>query len=185
MIPQFTYHLDPIASRSVFRSNVPCYCCLKNRGYLYGGESYSLDLDDEKFCPWCISNGQVYKRFDVSFIDGFVLSDDTFLIPEDAHEILPAEICKTICHYTPSFLSWQGANWWVHCHDAALFLGRAGPEFVEKFENKLTSGIAQDDQFNSQILLKYFQQFDENTGPTAYIFQCRHCQTYGGYWDCH
>lgn len=203
-IPDFTYHKDPLFTKTIYQSQKPCICCSKNPGYLYRGETFSSVVsigedDDGEICPWCIHDGSANKKWDVSFTTAFISKGGKTYYEDKASEILPDSIRDVISYRTPAPLTWQSPYWWVHCHDAGVFLGRIGEDFLEKelqlpeksksyiseIESQLYDGFPASDSFHLQLLYPYLSQFNENiAGVTVYLFQCRHCQAFGGYWDC-
>ncbi|NOX54158.1 MAG: hypothetical protein GXP27_06895, partial [Planctomycetes bacterium] len=38
---------------------------------------------------------------------------------------------------------WQQEQWWTHCHDAAIFLGRLGRQELEEIGKEAVDGIRQ------------------------------------------
>lgn len=124
-LPSFIYHPEPLATGSIEPSEDECICCGEKTGYIYTGPVYAKDELDEQVCPWCIADGFAHKRFDAEF------SDATGIGGGGQWDSVPDNVIQEICLRTPGFSGWQQEQWWTHCGDAAIFIGRAGKKELE------------------------------------------------------
>jgi uncharacterized protein CbrC (UPF0167 family) len=175
-LPHFPYHPDPLASGSVVASDVTCQCCGQARGFIYAGPAYcEADLEDA-LCPWCIADGSAYAKFDASFTDEAGFPDE-----------IPPDIVGAVAHRTPGFSSWQEGEWLTCCGDAAAFLEPVGwPEIQARYpyaEARLMTYIAHELRISGGAASRLLRSLDRDGGPTAYIFQCRHCDNQPVYLD--
>ncbi len=178
-LPVFKYHPDPIATGSVVASEDECDCCGLARGYIYVGPVYSADEPDA-LCPWCISSGLAHEQFAVEFTDtAAVGAYDPAL-----RKTLTRDVKEEVAFRTPGFSSWQQEKWLVHCGDACAFLGPAGPSELEAYESaELLESIRADLDFSEAEFSEFIGSLDRADGPTAYVFECRHCGQRLGYAD--
>jgi len=178
-LPRFTYHPDPIATGSIIPSDAKCLVCEKPRGWIYVGPAYCENELDDSICPWCIADGTAHQKFGVEFIDPLGIGGyGTWISP-------PQTVIDEVCFRTPSFNGWQQERWFTHCDDAALFMGCAGKQELERLDHAAYEAIKTESGYDEEQWTFYFSQMDANTGPTAYLFQCRHCGAWGGYSDFH
>lgn len=168
-LPAFRYHPDPVASGSVVASNKECACCEEARGYIYAGPVYGEDELDDALCPWCIANGRAYEHLDATFVDDEALGED-----------VPENVRLEIVTRTPGFATWQSEHWPVCCSEPAAFVTPAGySEIHQRFpqmEGSLLSHIIYEWGISGRAALKTLESLDVDRGPTAYVFQCHHCQ---------
>jgi uncharacterized protein CbrC (UPF0167 family) len=94
-------------------------------------------------------------------------------------------IVDIIAFRTPGFIGWQPERWWAHCQDAGEFLGPMGKAELNEFGDQAVKVIREESGLEGDELDEYMEQLDRERGPTAYLFQCRHCKRYGGYSDIH
>ncbi len=176
-LPVFRYHPDPVATGSVEASESPCLACNRIRGYIYVGPAYSEKFDylSGSICPWCIADGSAAKRFGASFADSGLMDD------------VADEVREEIGERTPGFDAWQQEQWLTCCHDAAAFLGIAGAaELKKQFPDAIPAVkdcLANDYDLSGEELDEYFDGLSKDGQPTAYVFQCLHCQRYLAYVD--
>lgn len=162
-LPAFPYHPDPLATGSVVRSDAPCVCCDRRRGYVYTGPVYAVADLGRALCPWCLADGSAAERYEAQFteVDGEV----------------PMDVVRAVEQRTPGFAGWQQERWLTHCGDAAVFLGRAGVRELEPYADVLESLAA---DFGESFL----SALDAEGQPTAYLFRCWHCARHLAYADC-
>ncbi|MBN1360333.1 MAG: CbrC family protein [Sedimentisphaerales bacterium] len=178
-LPKFKYHPDPVGTGSVVESDTTCVCCGKRRGYIYVGPVYAVEEYDQCVCPWCIADGSAHEKLDAAFTDedgigGYGMWDN---VSED--------VIAEVAYRTPGFCGWQQEQWWTHCGDAALFLGRAGRKELEAFGPDAIAAVRESGGHDDgpewdQILAA----LDKDGSPNAYVFRCPKCGRVGGYWDC-
>jgi uncharacterized protein CbrC (UPF0167 family) len=178
-IPTFKYHPDPVATGSIEPSDVVCIACGQVRGFIYKGPVYAEEELADVICPWCIANGRAHEKFNASFVDAAGVGGYG-----QWQTVLP-EIVEEVAHRTPAFSGWQQERWFTHCDDAAEFLGPAGSKELEAFGAEAISAIQEEAGFRAENWDSYLQALDKESGPTAYVFRCRHCRALGGYSDCH
>ncbi|MBU6414073.1 MAG: CbrC family protein [Planctomycetes bacterium] len=177
-LPQFRFHADPLRTGSVEPSNNKCVCCERSRGYIYVGPVYAEEEYASCICPWCISEGSAHARLDVSFHDESSIGGCEW-------DPVPQSSIEEIAFRTPGFCGWQQERWWSHCGEAACFLGRAGREELDAAGAQAiasireSAGITSDEEWAS-----FFDAFDKDGSPTAYLFRCIRCGVLGGYQDC-
>jgi hypothetical protein len=179
-LPAFRYHPDPVKTGSIKPSDKQCVCCDQARGYIYTGHVYAIQDLHECLCPWCIADGSAHDKFNADFTNAASVGGYG-----DWDEV-PMEVIEEVCFRTPSFTAWQQERWWTHCGDAAEFLGPVGRrEAVDAGEGFLASVRADAGMKSDKDWYNYLKALDRDHGPTAYLFQCRHCGKLGGYSDCH
>jgi hypothetical protein len=169
-LPVFRYHSDPIRSGSLVESENVCKCCGKARGYVYVGAPYSEEDDlEESICPWCIADGKAAKKFNGLFVDDAGFDDD-----------IPGKVVKEVTLRTPGFSSWQQEEWLTCCKDAAAFIAPVG--FTElksdygAWESAVTHYIVDEMNIYNNEALAFLKTLNAESGPTAYLFKCLHCE---------
>jgi uncharacterized protein len=178
-LPKFIYHDDPVRSGVIVPSDTHCLCCEQARGYIYSGPVYGDEDLDDGLCPWCIADGSARAKFGASF------TDEQGVGGYGAWESVSEEVVKIVAYRTPGFIGWQQEQWWTHCADAAIFIEVVGYEELQNFGEQAIAAIAEESGFSGEELEEYMKDLHKSYGPTAYVFQCRHCGQYGGYSDCH
>lgn len=178
-LPTFKYHPDPIATGSIESSNVECRACGQARGFIYKGPLYAEEELLDVICPWCIADGTAHEKFDAEFVDAAGVGGYG-----QWQEVAP-EIVDEVAYRTPGFCGWQQEKWFTHCGDVGEFLGAAGREEVESFGPEAMAAIEKEAGLSGEEWGEYLRALDKGSGPTAYIFRCRHCGALGGYSDCH
>lgn len=177
-LPKFDYHPDPIATGSVIPSNAICDCCGQAHGCIYDGPVYTGEEVDA-VCPWCIASGAAHAELGAAFTDVDGIGG------YGEWEKVPAAVIDEVAHRTPGFSGWQQEQWWTHCGDAGVFLGRCGLAELEALGPgavaaiRESAGIAEGSRLD-----EFMAALDMDGSPTAYIFRCRKCGKFGGYSDC-
>lgn len=175
-LPAFRYHPDPIASGSVVASAGACRCCAQPRGFLYVGPTYSEAALIDALCPWCIADGSAARRYDATFVDSEAFDADA---SEAARHVI------TEC--TPGFHSWQGEHWPSCCGEPAAFLAPAGADDIasrfSRLEGALLSYIVYELGHSGTAATRLLQALARDHSPTAFIFQCLHCDNQPVYID--
>ena len=174
--PVFAYHPDPLASGSIKPSDAVCRCCAQARGYTYAGAPYCEAELEDAICPWCIADGSAWRRFRAVF------TDDT-LMPRGLSKATIEEICMR----TPGFSGWQQELWLGCCGDAAAFVAPAGFDEIEAHHPHAKPGVMTYMKtqlgLGEQAAAVLYRSLHKDRGPTAYIFQCRHCTNQPAYID--
>ena len=172
--PDFRYHPDPIASGSVVPSDATCACWGQARGFAYAGPVYAEEAVDA-LCPWCIASGAAHEKFDAEFVD-----------PE-AFDGVPDDAVETIVERTPGFNAWQGERWPACCDDATAFLTPAGIAEIRgtyrSMEGAVLSHIIHELQVSGGAALRMLESLRADESPTAFLFQCLHCERQHVYVD--
>lgn len=176
MLPRFTYHPDPITTGSIEKSDDPCVCCGKARGYMYTGDPYGPEELEGAVCPWCIADGSAAARFDLEFTDPAGIGSGLW-------EDVPVDVVEEVSRRTPGFFGWQDTRWWTHCGDAAEFLGRAGHDDLTGRWEGAVPAILDDILVDEETWDEIFPTLHPDGDATAYVFRCRHCGRLGGYAD--
>jgi len=174
-LPDFPYHPDPVATRSVEGSETRCLACGKARGFIYTGPIYAVDELVDAICPWCIADGTAAAKFDAAFTDvGSSVPDD-----------VPAEVVEMIAMRPPGFGGWQQEHWLYHHNDGAAFLGRAGSEELELHPDAIESlrREGEENGWDADQIAEYIGALAKDGDATAYLFRCRHCGTDLAYSD--
>jgi uncharacterized protein len=128
-------------------------------------------------CPWCIADGSAHDKFGVSFADWSGIGG------YGEWEEVAAAVADEIAYRTPGFASWQQERWFTHCGDGALYLGAMGRKELEAAGTEAIEAIRLECGYEGADWTSYFEALDANSGPTAYLFRCRHCGKLGGYSD--
>lgn len=179
-LPEFKYHPDPIATGSVIESHTVCRCCGQARGYIYTGPVYCTDELSDEICPWCIADGSAHENFDASYTDeaGIGGHGDWGAVPND--------VVEEVAYRTPGFSGWQQEQWWTHCGDAAVFLGRMGYKELQARGPEAIAAIREALGFLAEKERETFlTALHKDGSPTAYLFRCTRCGLLGGYQDSH
>lgn len=178
-LPTFKYHPDPLGTGSIQPSDRVCDVCGQTRGYIYAGPVHAEKEFVDTFCPWCIANGGAHEKYNAKFVDTAGVGG------YGEWPIVPSEVMKEVTHRTPGFSGWQQERWFTHCDDAGEFLGPAGRAELEEFGIEALSAIQKEAGLSAGDWDNYLPCLDKKSGPTAYVFRCRHCGVLGGYSDCH
>lgn len=176
-LPAFKYHPDPIKTGSVEKSDAECACCGKQRGYIYTGPVYAEEDYDNAICPWCIADGSAHEKLDASF------HDEDGVGGGGEWDEVPEEVVEEVAHRTPGFNAWQQEQWWTHCGDAAMFLGRAGHDELQAAGADAIRAIQESSGLDDDEWEEFFESLDADASPTAYLFKCTKCGKIGGYQD--
>ncbi|HLY62040.1 MAG TPA: CbrC family protein [Terriglobia bacterium] len=175
-IPVFKYHPDPLLSGSIEISKKKCVCCKKARGYIYTGPTYCEEDLERVICPWCISDGTAHAKYDATFVDESVFTDD-----------IPAAVIEEITQRTPGYSSWQSERWLSCCRDAMAFLEPVGLTEIRRryagLEDKVLAGISEDLNLSQVAAGRMLESLKRDAGPTAYVFQCLRCHSYKTFVD--
>jgi uncharacterized protein CbrC (UPF0167 family) len=178
-LPHFSYHPDPLQTKSVAPSPITCRSCGRARGFIYTGPVYAEEELVDALCPWCIADGSAADRFDAEFVDRAGIGN------YGSWEQVPESVIIEVSRRTPCFTGWQQERWWTHCGDAAAFLGPAGAEELQHEWAAAVPMLQAELGYDESEWAEYFALLDRMRGPTAYVFRCRHCGKLGGYSDCH
>lgn len=170
MLPQFTYHPDPLKTKMVIASDVKCSCCNQSRGFIYTLRMSGADQDersDEFVCPWCIHSGAAARKYQAEF--GY---------PEDWK--IPKFIIDELRFRTPGFLSWQEESWLVHCNDACEYHGMATASYLENVSQEQKAQLLELTRFSEDAWKQLMDSAPDAESvvddPEIHIFRCRHCK---------
>jgi|SRR5215472_7796536 len=169
-LPVFRYHPDPIRSGSLVESDQACRACGKARGYLYTGPVYAEDELDDTLCPWCISDGSAHQKFDATFVDSEAFDEEA-----------PVGAMDEITTRTPGFSAFQTEVWPSCCGDATAFLMPAGIQNLREqpgLEGLALNHIIHEMGISGGAATRCLNSLSRDSGPTAFVFQCLHCQKY-------
>ncbi len=177
-LPEFKYFKDPLGVGVFKESDSVCLCCSQARGYIYTGTTYAEEELGEAICPWCIADGTASLRFEATF------SDESGVGGYGQWDRVPEEVVQEIACRTPGIVTWQPESWWTHCGDGAVFVDYAGKDELLKLGGEVIQQLREDTGMDEAQWEQVFQSMQKDGAVMAYIFQCRHCGEYGGYWDC-
>ena len=175
-LPTFVYYPDPVASGSIEASDVVCLACERARGFVYPtAYGYGASNFEGPVCPWCIADGSAHQKFGIEFTNPESVGG------HGAWGDVPQEAIEEVAYRTPGFMAWQEEMWFTHCGDAAQFLNVVGWEELEPYGADAIAAIVEvASDWTDDV-----SDLDREHGPTAYLFRCRHCGTFGGYTDTH
>lgn len=175
-LPSFRYHVDPLASGSVESSQASCACCGEARGFTYVGPVYSEVSLDGALCPWCIASGDAFRRFGATFVDSEAFDEES-----DRAQV------EIIVERTPGFNAWQPERWPSCCGEPAAFVTPAGiADIRSRFrsqEASLMSYVVYELGISGGAALRLLERLSRDASPTAYVFQCLHCDNFPVYVD--
>jgi uncharacterized protein len=175
-LPEFKYHPYPIDTANIIESNSDCPCCNEKTGYSYIGPVHSEE-EIEDICPWCIKNGDAHKAFNAEFVDRESIGH--FGLWQDA----PSDVKDEIAFRTPGFEGLQQEYWWTHCGDAAAFIGYLDHRDKDLFTEQFIDMLAKHHDVDKELVIELIPYFDKNESPRLYLFECLHCEQFGGYFD--
>jgi uncharacterized protein CbrC (UPF0167 family) len=177
-LPEFKYFKDPLGVGVFKESDQVCLCCSQARGYKYTGPFNADEELYEQLCPWCIADGSAALRFSATFIDELGIGG------YGRWESVPEQVNEEIMCRTPCFTAWQPEQWWTHCGDAAAYIDCAGKDELLVYGSDLIQRLKDDVGIEDDQWDHVFHAMQKDGSVRAYIFQCRHCGEFGGYWDC-
>lgn len=171
-LPRFKYFVDPVKAGSFRKSDEPCDCCGKARGWLFDGVMYRENNDEPRVCPWCIADGSAADTLHVSFNT----------IEHEVSDVDREEIEKR----TPAFVSMQDLYWLACCGEPCVFRGHA--QYKELTEVWPEAGKAllatyEPGWLGTASPEEFLACFDCECDPGAYVFQCGTCGTFHVPWD--
>ena len=176
-LPIFRYHPDPVATGSVKPSGATCLCCNRQRQYIYASHVYCEEELDEALCPWCIFDGSAHAKFGAEFTDSAGIGGYSPRVP------VPPSVVQEVAFRTPGFSGWQQERWLACCDDAAAFLGSAGRAELQRQGPEAIEAVRAETGLDGAEWQRYFEALHTDHGPTAYVFQCLHCQRFLAYSD--
>jgi uncharacterized protein CbrC (UPF0167 family) len=176
-LPTFRYHPDPIATGSVEASENVCIICNTARGYIYTGPVYCEAEITGGICPWCIADGSAHEALDAEFTDREGIGD------RGRWDEIPDSVLEEVAYRTPSYSGWQQEVWFTHCNDAAAFLGAVGRNELDALGPEAIASIQASTDLEGNQWAHFFERLNKDGSPTAYLFRCLHCGTYGGTTD--
>jgi uncharacterized protein CbrC (UPF0167 family) len=176
-LPAFKYFADPVGVGVFEKSDQPCACCGKARGWVYTGPVYS-EADEAIVCPWCIADGSAAAKFSCTFND----TGQLYSHPDNEDEPDPDELAE-IEERTPGFENWQGNYWYVCCGHAAVFLGDASGEDLQGRWKSALPVVFADAEEILEDLQENLDELERGGSPGVYVFKCPHCGKLGGYFD--
>ena len=166
MIPQFTYHPDPISTGAIQKTDKRCPCCGQHRGYEYTS-TMRCSEDVESICPWCISAGIAAEKYNGCF------SLDDSLRCENIAESIIDEVTKR----TPGFSSWQDEEWLVCCDDACEFHGDVSVDELAVMTLESFRSAFNEPRIDQEFFESFKQNYMPVGNPAIYKWRCRHCGT--------
>ncbi len=171
--------ISPRSHRQRQRSSRPavCICCGQARGYVYDGAPYAeADELEDAICPWCIADGSAHREVRRR-VHRPCLDRRRRAARRGRRGRLPH----------PWLHAWQQERWLTCCHDACAFLEPAGHAEIEarypRLEGTLITTIVQEMRIPGGAAHQLYRSLNRDHGPTAYVFQCLHCDNQPAYID--
>jgi uncharacterized protein CbrC (UPF0167 family) len=165
MLPTFRYHPDPVATRSVARSDTTCLCCGEARGYIYTAPVYGPSRLHEKLCPWCIASGAAASKYNCFF------SDDSPLTEAGLDRSIVLEVSRK----TPGYSSWQQGEWQVCCDDACEFQGDATKRHLADLSEDRLAWHLRRWKWAERDWQRLVEAYKPGGATSLLRFVCRHC----------
>lgn len=182
-LPTFQYHTDPIKNRVIIKEIFQCPCCGKVRRYKYTGPFYTRYTVDA-ICPWCIADGAAADTYEGSFADYCGL-EGISPFPDVPDEIKYKDVDTTILtSRTPSYISWQEAQWLGHCNEPCSFEGYVGWKEIVDLGIDVTADIEKLSQQYGMSSEEFCQNLFNRGDMQGYLFKCVQCGTYRLAVDC-
>jgi uncharacterized protein CbrC (UPF0167 family) len=168
-LPSFRYHPDPIDTGSIAESGATCAVCEEERGFIYAGPVYAEDDFEDAICPWCIADGSAHRSLGATFVDSEAFAADT-----------PDTVVAEITERTPGFAAWQAEEWPSCCGDAAAFVGPIGISEIRSKYRHLEAFVLRQIIYGLGIsggaATRMLESLRRDASPTAYLFECLHCE---------
>jgi hypothetical protein len=180
-MPHFKYYPTALEDNIFVKTDNVCDVCGEKVNFEYTGPIYGGDKDlrEPTICPRCIADGSAHHKFNIKFN-----ICEWYSAPNDIWENVPKGVVEEIEERTPGYTSWQGQRWWVHHDDAAIFLGRAGKEEIQKYFTEVIDILKKESGMSDDGWSDYYKAMDKDGDVTAYIFKCSKCGEINGYSDC-
>ena len=161
-LPTFKYIKPPLQREMFEASNAICECCLSAQGYRYAWSIYTK-IEVNELCPWCIADGSAAEKFAATFAE---LND---------YRTISDENRNAFEKHTPSYPTWQGAVYPVHCHDACQFAGLvpSKQELLTLTNEQRIKNDLPDWLINETFLANYEPSFSADVQIAK--FHCLHC----------
>lgn len=87
---------------------------------------------------------------------------------------------EEISERIPGFNSWQSEQWPLCCGDATAFLKPVGIAEIGKdyheVEGQFMGRVVHEMKIAGGASTRLLQSLNRDSGPTAYLFQCLHCE---------
>ena len=164
-LPVFRYYPAAEQKGAFPENDGLCAGCLRRRGRLYDGVIYGENVtSDERFCPWCISEGRVADR------GGFI--NQTQEMVADTPEVDAR---------TPGFASWQDLSWPVHHDRPGIFHGVVGAAELQALDPQATEAMrltVSDWGWDTVLIDEFLSQLSMSGSPTGYLWSCAECGQY-------
>jgi uncharacterized protein CbrC (UPF0167 family) len=164
-LPTFRFFPSAFAAGRFSRTDELCSGCAKARGWLYEGVVYATDLDDAKFCPWCIAGGRVAAL-------GGTFND----LERPADGQLEVEAC------TPGFDSWQDQQWPVHHDLPCTFVAVVGFDDLRHLGDAAVLAMKTEVRswggWTDEAISAFVGRLTVSGQPTGYIWRCENCGAY-------
>lgn len=169
--PKFKYHLDPIETGIIKKSNIRCAVCKEKKEYYYDGPFYS-EKDAVSICPWCIADGSAAKKFEGSFQN-----------IELCEYVEEKEFLNELVYRNPGYNAWQGARWLSHCGDYCVFLGYVGWEEIKNIYGELSEDIEEIKNMRCLSQIDFEKTLIKGERHQGYLFRCIKCGKHRLYSD--
>lgn len=181
-LPRFELFEDPVGEKSIEESRKKCAACGRRRGWVYALRTYGPGDNGRPLCPWCIADGSAAAKLGCSFNEGtiFPCLPGTPQLSEADRELVE--------NRTPGFVTWQDHGWQMCCGRACVYVGEAKPGDLLEGGKWATAAASITEGLEALGWSKEQErELLENVGhgdPGGFVFRCRVCGGFRGFWDC-
>ncbi len=188
--PEFPYYRNPLETRVIRESMAECFCCGKERGFLYygnifwwGGEEPDPQEQERlknRTCPWCLIEGKARAKWGIHTNSLLAREIMPGIYQNDKGRRINSLVYEAITYLTPAVPSFQQFDWPFCCEDGMTFLGYAGSDELRKRWPEAIAAIVKPNLQPGHSLEEYVDLMDRDGDPSTLVFQCRKCQCFGG-----
>ncbi len=189
-VPDFPYYRFPLETRVIRESMAECFCCGKERGYLYYGNiswwgSEQPDAQEKerlqnRTCPWCLLEGKARAKW--GFHTNLLSAGEVLpgIYQNDKGRRINSIVYDAITYLTPAVPSFQQFDWPFCCEDGMTFLGYAGREELRERWPEAVEAVVRPNLPPEYSLEEYVDLMGRDGDPSTLVFQCRKCHLFDG-----
>lgn len=167
--PTFKYHPNAYGLDIFAQETGICNICGQHRELKYDCSFYAQEYPDY-ICPFCIADGSASQKYDGEFND-YTSIESVSPNPSDPKSPIDPALLEEICCRTPSYTSWQQAEWKVHCNEPCAFIDYADVATITPLLDELEEDI-QNDGYPPEFIKTCLSKDGDLVG---YLFQCVVC----------